>query len=90
MALIKIGIDHILLYYELGKHPDKNKLTTQRTIGADRAEQVGIYSECGKSKGCFAAPTGCIETKNCPFMATWQPLCEVTLERCELTSGICR
>ena len=88
--MIKVGIDHILLFYELGKHHDQNKLTTMRTIGAERAEQVGMFSECGKSKGCFAAPTGCIETKNCQFIATWQPLCEVTLERCELTSGICR
>ena len=90
MALIKIGIDHILLYYELGKHHDQNKLTTQRTIGADRAEQVGIYSECGKSKGCFAAPIGCIGRKNCLFIATWQPLCEMTRKRCEVTDGVCR
>ena len=34
-----------------------------------------IYNGCGKTKGCFGYPTGCIQTENCSLLAAWQPDC---------------
>ncbi|KAK4319539.1 hypothetical protein Pmani_009527 [Petrolisthes manimaculis] len=32
---------------------------------------INIYDECGRSKGCFGAPSGCVDNKNCKMMVTY-------------------
>ena len=46
------------------------------TASSSVASDNSIYVGCGKTKGCFGYPTGCIESKDCSLLTTWAPDCE--------------
>ena len=45
--------------------------------------EKGIYTGCGKTRGCFATPSGCIEKEDCLFFASWKPQCENEKQPCD-------
>ena len=45
--------------------------------------EKGIYTGCGKTRGCFAAPIGCIDSEDCLFLASWKPQCEDGKQPCD-------
>ena len=45
--------------------------------------EKGIYTGCGKTRGCFGAPNGCIDQENCRFLASWKPQCENEQQTCD-------
>uniref|UniRef100_A0A182KFZ1 Domon domain of stromal cell-derived receptor 2 n=1 Tax=Anopheles christyi TaxID=43041 RepID=A0A182KFZ1_9DIPT len=59
-----------------GTAPTK-RTTTTTTVPPYRPAQTAapvaadpIYEECGKSKGCFGFPEGCVDSKNCRAVVT--------------------
>jgi len=33
---------------------------------------VNFYENCGKTKGCFGIPSGCVKGETCEMMTTWR------------------
>ena len=40
--------------------------------GADPAPLGRVYDDCGRSKGCYGHPSGCVDERACSMMVTYR------------------
>ena len=44
--------------------------------GADPAPLGRVYDDCGRSKGCYGHPSGCVDERACSMMVTYKRVSE--------------